>query len=149
MSIRPAGHKLRLPLFNIQIGEKPTEDCKLCGYCLIKVTFHDPLKDQCGDNKWMLPKHRMQFALSKVGGRLRVGQMLGAFGLGKGVSAKQIVENTGTDMEAQGGPAPKALGAPPATIARVPKLELLLQHLLPLGDLQEGHKVHQAPHCHH
>lgn len=119
MSHKPGGQRLRLPLFNIQIGEKPTEDCKLCGYCLIKVTFEDPLKAQCGDNKWMLPKHRMQFALSKVGGRLRVGQMLGAFGVGKGVSAKQLVGNT--DMEAQGGAAPKALGAPPATTASVPK----------------------------
>lgn len=80
VSLRPAGQKLRLPLYNIQIGERPVEgESKLCGHCLLKVTFMDPLKDVCGDNKWMLPKHRMQFALSKVGGRLRVGQMLGVF----------------------------------------------------------------------
>jgi len=73
------GQRLKLPLYDIQIGETPSKGCKLMGYCLLKVTFLDPLKEQCGDNKWMLPTHRMQFALSKVGGRLRVGQMLGAF----------------------------------------------------------------------
>lgn len=93
MSQKRGGQTLRLPLFNIQIGEKPNDECKLCGYCKLKVHFLDPLKEQCGDNQWMLPKHRMQFALSKVGGRLRVGQMLGAFNQPKGkVSMKKLIE---------------------------------------------------------
>lgn len=130
MSHGPRGQKLRLPLYNIQIGERPHEDSKLCGYCLIKVTFHDPLKDICGDNKWMLPKHRMQFALSKVGGRLRVGQMLGAFSApGKNPNMKQLidmkkkegggeaeaVEDGASQSPSRPGPPPGPPGGPPPT----------------------------------
>jgi hypothetical protein len=128
MSQGSRGQKLRLKLYNIQIGEKPTDDCKICGYCLIKVTFHDPLKDMCGDNTWMLPKHRMQFALSKVGGRLRVGQMLGAFSApGKNPNMKQLINMKGQDDQqaeavedgasqspSRPGPPPGPPGGPPA-----------------------------------
>jgi hypothetical protein len=111
VGLRTGGQKLKLPLFNIQIGEKPSEDCKLCGYCLLKVSFLDPLKEQCGDNKWMLPKHRMQFALSKVGGRLRVGQMLGAFSAPGKVSMKQLISLKNQDQE---GAAEEGAAVPPS-----------------------------------
>jgi len=67
-------------LFDMHHGEQ-TAGSSSRGYVNLRITFLDPLKDQCGDDhdlqSWMMPKHRMQLALSKVGGRLRVGKMLG------------------------------------------------------------------------
>lgn len=46
----------------------------------LQVSLLDPLKDACGGegNDWMMPKHRMQLALSQVGGHVRLGRVLGS-----------------------------------------------------------------------
>jgi len=82
------GHVLKVALYNIQHGEKRPRnpEAKATGYVSVRVRFLDPLKEPIGGSEeeatdWMLPKHRMQFALSQMGGRVRVSKMLGGYGI--------------------------------------------------------------------
>lgn len=78
---KPDGQNLRVSLHDIQHGEKRARSTgSVLGYVNVRVHFLDPLKESRSDSvdelSWMLPKHRMQFALSKMGGRGRVSRML-------------------------------------------------------------------------
>lgn len=82
------GQLVKVPLHDIQHGERPARESTVLGTMHLQVRFLDPLKDQCGEvgeasDSWMLPKHRMQFALSRMGGRLKVGKVLGTMPPGK------------------------------------------------------------------
>jgi hypothetical protein len=83
---KPEGQDLKITLHDIEHGEKRSRTKKVHGYVDVRVKFIDPSKDPSAqgdtgeDTAWMLPKHRMQFALSKMGGRMKVSQMLGGLG---------------------------------------------------------------------
>mmetsp|Transcript_30103 Transcript_30103/g.79327 ORF Transcript_30103/g.79327 Transcript_30103/m.79327 type:complete len:1187 (-) Transcript_30103:141-3701(-) len=80
----PDGHTLKIELWKGGPQEhSPRPRGSMAGHVNLRVTFLDPLKEQCGSDgqeDWMLPKNRMKFALSKMGpgGRLKVGKMLGS-----------------------------------------------------------------------
>lgn len=78
-------HVVKVTLHDIQHGQLPASHHSSCGTVKVRITFLDPLKDDCGNdnNSWMLPRHRMQFALSRMGGRMRVGKMLGSLPAGR------------------------------------------------------------------
>jgi len=109
------GQQLTLQLHDIQHGEQPSRDIKsTSGNIKIKVQFLDPLKDKCGEGTgdelaWMLPKHRMQFALSRMGGKARVGKMLGA--VGRGTTPSEAGSGVGKANTAFAGSPPQS--APP------------------------------------
>jgi hypothetical protein len=80
---KPEGQDLKVSLHAIQHGEARSRMKHVRGYVNLRVKFLDPAKEICGetdDTDWMLPKHRMQFALSKMGGRMKVSKMLGGLG---------------------------------------------------------------------
>lgn len=83
---KPEGHKVTVSLHDIEHGEARSRIKKLRGYVNLRVKFLDPSqepaseKSEVEDTDWMLPKHRMQFALSKMGGRMKVSKMLGGLG---------------------------------------------------------------------
>lgn len=82
------GQDVRVSLHDIEHGEERSRMKHVRGYVTLRVKFLDPAREICGesdDTDWMLPKHRMQFALSKMGGRMSVSKMLG--GLGAPLSA--------------------------------------------------------------
>jgi len=67
-------HDLKISL--VKTGSKSSG-----GHVNIRVTFLDPLKDECGmegQDDWMLPKNKMKFVLNKMGTGLKVGKMLGS-----------------------------------------------------------------------
>jgi hypothetical protein len=90
------GQDLKVTLHDLQHGEARTRMNKVRGCVNLRVKFLDPSRELCGDSvdgddtAWMLPKHRMQFALSKMGGRMKVSKMLG--GLGAPLSAPVSVK---------------------------------------------------------
>jgi len=68
-------HFCNVVLFGIQHGEKPSWDSPSRGSVNVRVTFLDPLRetnmlevggDSNNSGDWMLPKHQMQFALTKM-----------------------------------------------------------------------------------
>eukprot|EP00927_Polykrikos_kofoidii_P056062 TRINITY_DN50243_c0_g1_i1.p1 TRINITY_DN50243_c0_g1~~TRINITY_DN50243_c0_g1_i1.p1 ORF type:complete len:987 (+),score=136.31 TRINITY_DN50243_c0_g1_i1:240-2963(+) len=79
---KAGGMPVNVSLYEMQHGETMTKQSRQCGRVHLNVRFLDPLKDKCGEDgdelAWMLPKHRMQFALSKMGGKAKVGKMLGS-----------------------------------------------------------------------
>jgi hypothetical protein len=80
---KPEGQDLKVTLNDINHGEVRSRMKHVRGYVNLRVKFLDPAKEICGDKDdtdWMLPKHRMQFALSKMGGRMSVSKMLGGLG---------------------------------------------------------------------
>lgn len=83
---KPGGQDLKVTLHDIEHGEKRSRMKKVHGNVNLRVKFIDPSKESTGDGRdsedttWMLPKHRMQFALSKMGGRMKVSKMLGGLG---------------------------------------------------------------------
>jgi hypothetical protein len=70
---------------NIKVTIKsPSRMNKVTGYVELNIKFLDPTKEPPGDTgsedtAWMLPKHRMQFALSKMG-NVKMSKMLGGLG---------------------------------------------------------------------
>lgn len=83
---KPGGQDFKVMLQDIEHGALRSRIKKVCGYVNLNVQFLDPSKEPIGegsevdDTGWMLPKHRMQFSLSKTGGRIKVSKMLGALG---------------------------------------------------------------------
>lgn len=84
---RPQGQELTIPLHDIEHGEHRTRMKKQRGFINIRVKFLDPAAELTVDEnssldetEWMLPKHRMQFALTKMGGRMPLSKMLGGLG---------------------------------------------------------------------
>lgn len=71
--------RVDLPLYNLKLGDVPKPGMEKFGELVCVLTYLDPLKTT-GDTGWMLPRHRMQFVMSRVGGNLTIGKMLGAFG---------------------------------------------------------------------
>jgi hypothetical protein len=76
------GHKFFVNIYKMQHGESEPRNQNPRGKVHLRVQFLDPLRDSTGppgpdEFAWMLPKNRMQFALSKMGGKARVGKMLG------------------------------------------------------------------------
>jgi hypothetical protein len=91
----PEGQDLKVTLHDLDHGGVRTRIHKNLGCVNLRVKFLDPSREPCGDPSsgdvtyWMLPKHRMQFALSKMGGRMKVSKMLG--GLGAPMSSPVIM----------------------------------------------------------
>lgn len=86
-SSKPEGQDIKVTLHDIEHGEKRSRMNKVRGYANLRVNFIDPAKEPIAgqsamgeDTEWMLPKHRMQFALTKMGGRMKVSKMLGGLG---------------------------------------------------------------------
>jgi len=83
---KPEGQEIKVSLHDIEHGEARSRIKQLRGYVNLRVKFLDPAKEPAGekseveDTDWMLPKHRMQFALSKRGGCMKVSKMLGGLG---------------------------------------------------------------------
>jgi len=73
------GFLVKLPLYSIQHGDSRPKAAKSLGVVSLRVHFLDPSVDSRAQQSdaWMLPKSRMKMALSKMGGRLKVGKMLG------------------------------------------------------------------------
>jgi len=80
------GQDIKVTLHDIEHGEARSRMKKARGTVNLHVKFLDPAQERtCDDGdaeetSWMLPKHRMQFALSKMGGRIKVSKMLGGLG---------------------------------------------------------------------
>jgi hypothetical protein len=83
---KPGGQDFKVTLQDIEHGEARSRIKKVRGYVNLSVKFLDPSKEPIGERSeidetgWMLPKHRMQFSLSKTGGRMKVSKMLGGLG---------------------------------------------------------------------
>jgi len=82
---KPEGQDLTITLHDIEHGQKRSRTKKVRGNANVRVQFIDPAQESIIDDDgeetaWMLPKHRMQFALSKMGGRMPVAKMLGGLG---------------------------------------------------------------------
>jgi len=87
-------HYLKLPLYDVQIGEKTgvkdKGNVEHRGYVSLRLVFLDPMKDICGnkgDLTWMMPKHRMALAMGKLGGDVKMGKMLGRINAVRTVAA--------------------------------------------------------------
>lgn len=76
-------HFCNVVLFGIQHGEKPSLDSPSRGSVNVRVTFLDPLRetnrlevaDDSNSGDWMLPKHKMQFALTKMMGHVEAARV--------------------------------------------------------------------------
>lgn len=112
------GHIMELPLFDIDMGQKRTPQSRYAGTATLRIKFLDPLKDNCGGDgenyEWMLPKHRMQFALSKMGGRMKVGKMLGKLGTKPNIEDAPSTSQAASKSPAAAESAPEALHLPGA-----------------------------------
>jgi len=85
---KPEGQDVMVTLHDIEHGGERGRMKRVRGYVNLRVKFLDPAKESGADSgegltddaSWMLAKHRMQFALSKMGGRMKVSKMLGGLG---------------------------------------------------------------------
>merc|ERR1719506_2509666 len=74
---------ITVPLYNINVGEVPEKKTSLQerGRVYAEVQLLDPLKDEecVQDTGWMMPRHRMQFVMSRLGhgmSTLKLGKVL-------------------------------------------------------------------------
>lgn len=73
--------RVTLALHDVHIGAEPRPGMQPKGHLHVLLNYLDPLAmGQSADTSWMLPRHRMQFVMSRVGGNLTIGKMLGSFG---------------------------------------------------------------------
>jgi hypothetical protein len=115
----PEGHHFPVTMYDMQHGESRPKGQRPGGKVHLCVEFLDPLKDKTGqlgpgEFDWMLPKNRMQFALSKMGGKARVGKMLGSLPRDGG-QASQAASAIPVSLtpQAVGRPMPQMPGAMP------------------------------------
>mmetsp|Transcript_36315 Transcript_36315/g.104533 ORF Transcript_36315/g.104533 Transcript_36315/m.104533 type:complete len:1088 (-) Transcript_36315:48-3311(-) len=77
---RPEGHVVRVRFTSTSASAPVASKVSVNGHVNLRVTFLDPLKDQCGlpgQENWMLPKHRMQISLSRMSSAIKLGHLLG------------------------------------------------------------------------
>lgn len=107
---KPEGQDVKVTLHDIEHGAKRTRMNRVRGYVNLRVKFLDPAQEPTGagdgndgaeETAWMLPKHRMQFALSKMGGRMKVSKMLG--GLGAPMAAQVPMKSPSGPMQLETG----------------------------------------------
>jgi len=98
------GHLVKVPLYSIQHGEARPKSSKSMGVATCRVHFLDPSKDARAQRSdtWMLPKSRMKVALSKMGGRLKVGKMLGGMSLPAGSASVASLDEQSPMLNAPG-----------------------------------------------
>jgi hypothetical protein len=63
-------------LYDLNIGEVAKPDMKVRGAVFSVVSLLDPLKDNIPNTNWMLPRHRMQFVMSKLGAGTALGGLI-------------------------------------------------------------------------
>jgi hypothetical protein len=63
-------------LYDLNIGEVAKPDMKIRGVVFSNVALLDPLKDHTSGTNWMLPRHRMQFVMSKLGAGTALGGLI-------------------------------------------------------------------------